>query len=129
MHNFKEMKIWQKAKELAVETYKITNKIPTKEQFGIISQLERAAVSVPANIAEGSGRATRGEFLQFLGIARGSNFEVASQLTIAKGLGFSSSKNIDEVEALSNEAGRLLTLLIQSIRAKPESRHRNQQQQ
>jgi len=71
---------WQKAMELSKAVYEVTRKFPSDERFGLTNQLRRAAVSVPSNIAEGRGRLTQGEFLQFLGIARGSALEVETQL-------------------------------------------------
>lgn len=86
MHNLKELKIWNKALELAVEIYKATEKFPREETYGLTSQIRRAAVSVPSNISEGAGRNTKGEFKQFLGIANGSSYEVQTQLMISNRL-------------------------------------------
>jgi four helix bundle protein len=77
-HSYRDLLVWQKAKAFAVEIYQTTAKFPAVERFGLTSQLRRAAVSVPSNIAEGQGRMTRGEFQQFLGNARGSMLEVAT---------------------------------------------------
>jgi four helix bundle protein len=74
MHNIKELKIWQKAIDLAVDVYEVTVNYPQDERFGLISQSRRCAVSVSSNIAEGAGRSTSGEFKQFLGIANGSSY-------------------------------------------------------
>ncbi|RYZ82119.1 MAG: four helix bundle protein, partial [Proteobacteria bacterium] len=71
MHNYKKLKAWQEAVELVVEVYKITREFPSSEKFGLISQINRSAVSIPSNIAEGAGRNSNGEFNQFLGIASG----------------------------------------------------------
>jgi four helix bundle protein len=93
----------------------MTRDFPREEQYGLISQIRRCAVSVPSNIAEGQGRLSRGEFRQFLGIARGSNFELQTQLEIARALEFGSPKSLDEVELLSHEVGKMTYALLESI--------------
>lgn len=85
---YRELLVWQKAKALAVHTYKATADFPRTETYGLVSQIRRAAVSVPSNIAEGQGRLTSGEFRHFLGQARGSLLEAETQLAIAPELGF-----------------------------------------
>lgn len=86
MHNFKELKVWQNAMSLTKAIYLITDQFPDKERFGLTSQIRRSAVSIPSNIAEGSGRNHNKEFIQFLGIANGSTFELITQLILAKRL-------------------------------------------
>jgi four helix bundle protein len=86
--NYKDIVVWQKAIELVIEIYRVTAHFPREEMYGLTSQLRRAAVSIPSNIAEGQGRATKGEFIQFLGHARGSLCEVDTQILIARRLGF-----------------------------------------
>lgn len=86
MNNLKELKIWNKAIDLAVDVYKATSTFPTDERFGLISQSRRAAVSIPSNIAEGAGRNSVKEFNNFLGIANGSSYELQTQLVIANKL-------------------------------------------
>ena len=86
MHNFEKLKIWQKAMDIAVEIYKISALLPNDEKFNLIHQIKKCAVSIPSNIAEGSGRNHNKEFVQFLGIANGSTFELITQLILAKRL-------------------------------------------
>ncbi|MGA8342354.1 MAG: four helix bundle protein, partial [Candidatus Sulfotelmatobacter sp.] len=86
--SYRELLVWQKAKTLSVEIYRTTEQFPRAETYGLTSQLRRAAVSVPSNIAEGQGRLTRGEFLHFLGQARGSLLELDTQLAIALDLNY-----------------------------------------
>jgi len=86
MNNLKELKIWNKAIDLAVDVYKATSTFPTDERFGLTSQSRRAAVSIPSNIAEGAGRNSVKEFNNFLGIANGSSYELQTQLVIANKL-------------------------------------------
>jgi four helix bundle protein len=92
MHNFKKMKIWQEACNIVTNIYKLTEKIPISERYGLISQIQRAAVSIPANIAEGAGRTTNLEFKRFLDIAIGSAFELETLVILAGNLGFISQE-------------------------------------
>ncbi len=87
MHNFKEFKVWQQARELVKEVYLLSEAFPQAEKFGLISQIRRSAVSIPANIAEGSGRGSNKEFAQFLSIALGSAYELETQLILSCDLG------------------------------------------
>ena len=107
---------------MALSVYRLTAQFPEAERFGLTSQMRRASVSVSSNIAEGAGRATTGEFLQFLGNARGSNFELESRFVIARGLGFCAQASLEEAENLCGDTGRLLSLLIKSLRAKVEQK-------
>lgn len=88
MHKFKELMVWQKAVDLAVDVYKITQTFPGEKKFGLVSQINRCGVSIPSNIAEGAGRNTDGEFKHFLGISAGSAFELETHLIIANKLGY-----------------------------------------
>jgi four helix bundle protein len=115
-HSFRELVVWQRAMQLTIATYRLTQKFPREEIYGLTSQIRRAAVSVPSNIAEGHGRLTGGEYRQFLGIARGSNFELQTQLEIARSLELGDSKLIEEAEGLSHEVGKMLYATLESIR-------------
>ncbi|MDP9263604.1 MAG: four helix bundle protein [Acidobacteriota bacterium] len=86
--SYKQLVVWQKAIELVLEVYRATQDFPKEEMYGLTSQLRRAAVSVPSNIAEGQGRSSTGEFKQFLGHAKGSLFELQTQAVIAQKLGY-----------------------------------------
>lgn len=86
MHNFEKLKVWQKAMDIAEEVYKLCLLLPDDEKFNLIHQIKKCAVSIPSNIAEGSGRNHNKEFVQFLGIANGSTFELITQLILAKRL-------------------------------------------
>ncbi|WP_448702517.1 four helix bundle protein [Mucilaginibacter sp. AW1-3] len=97
MHNLKELKIWNKAIDLAVNVYKATSTFPSDERFGLTSQSRRAAVSIPSNIAEGAGRNSNKEFNNFLGIANGSSYELQTQLIISNRLELLDSKTTDEL--------------------------------
>ena len=115
MASFRELLIWQRSMELTLAIYKLTKEFPREELYGLTQQIRRAAVSLPSNIAEGHGRLNTGEFRQFLGIARGSNFEVQTQLEIARALGLGSSKLLDEAEGLSQEVGRMIYATVKSL--------------
>src|SRR5580698_96523 len=106
--SFRDLIVWQRAMELTIAIYKLSQNFPREEQYGLTSQIRRSAVSIPSNIAEGQGRASIGEFKQFLGIARGSTCEVQTQLEIARALKFGDAGQIDGAEALSNEVRKML---------------------
>jgi four helix bundle protein len=115
---FEDLKVWQRAMEMTVMVYKATQSFPANERFGLTSQLRRAAVSVPSNIAEGRGRLSQGEFKHFLGVAQGSNYEVQTQLLVAQSLEYGESQPRDDAGALSRETGMMLSSLIATIQAK-----------
>ena len=117
MASFRELTVWQRAMQLTVKVYRLTKDFPRDELYGLTSQIRRSAVSLPSNIAEGHGRLTRGEFRQFLGIARGSNFELQTQLQIARELQIGNSDLIAEAESLSNEVGKMLFAILNSTKA------------
>ena len=98
MHNFRELKIWQESMELAKDIYKITKLFPDSEKFGLVSQMNRSAVSIPSNISEGSARASKKEFVHFLNIALGSCFELETQLTLAQSFDYLDVENFNNVE-------------------------------
>jgi four helix bundle protein len=96
MHNYRELKIWHKAIELSVEIYELVADFPSDEKFGIVSQLRRASVSVPSNIAEGSSRKSQKEFAHYLSMSLGSLFEIETQLTISNRIRYIDNKNLEE---------------------------------
>jgi four helix bundle protein len=116
--SYKDLVVWQKAISLVIEIYGLTREFPGHEIYGLTSQLRRASVSIPSNIAEGHGRATRGEFNQFLGHARGSLCEVQTQVFIACKLGYVTEVREQAVIAMTDELGRMLNGLIASIERK-----------
>jgi four helix bundle protein len=119
--SFRNLTVWQRAVEMTLEIYKLTAAFPDSERFGLTNQLRRAAVSVASNIAEGYGRATRGEYVQFLGHARGSVSELETQLVIAGALGFGSKKLREDTEQLCSQVGRMLRAMMKSLQPKPAS--------
>ncbi len=116
--SFRNLAVWQRAIELTLAVYELTSSFPVSERFGLTNQSRRAAVSVASNIAEGYGRSTKGEYVQLLGHALGSNSEVETQLVIAKALGFGSKQSMSATEGLCSDVGRLLGALMKSLRAK-----------
>ncbi len=114
--SFQNLVVWQRAMDLAGTVYKATAHFPSAEQFGLTNQLRRASVSVASNIAEGYGRSTRGEYLLFLGHARGSNSEVFTQLLLAKNLHMGNGPALESALALSNEVGRMLVAIMRKLR-------------
>ena len=97
MHNFKELNIWNEAKNFSVLVYKTTSNFPNSEIFGISSQIKRAVISIPSNIAEGAGRSTNKDFSRFISMSLGSSFELETQLIIANELGFIENENFDDL--------------------------------
>ncbi|MFQ6609498.1 MAG: four helix bundle protein [Fidelibacterota bacterium] len=94
MKTHKDLDVWKKSVELVVDIYKLTQSFPSEEKYGIVSQMRRAAVSIPSNISEGAARHGNKEFIQFLYVSLGSLTELDTQLEIAKRLGYNSKKNI-----------------------------------
>lgn len=107
MHNFRNLQIWKDAMDLAQEVYEVTETIPTKETYGIISQMTRAAVSIPSNIAEGSGRSEK-DFAHFLSIALGSLYELNTQIMLSERIGYMDNK---QSVALQNKADKLQMMI------------------
>jgi four helix bundle protein len=102
--------------QLTVAVYRLSRDFPREELFGLTSQIRRAAVSIPSNISEGQGRASSGEFRQFLAIARGSNCEVQTQLELARALNFGKPELIDQADALSEEVRKMLFGMLDSLK-------------
>ncbi|MFP4107290.1 MAG: four helix bundle protein [Phycisphaerae bacterium] len=115
INSFRDLVAWQKGIELVKTIYMLTAKFPDDEKFGLVSQVRRAAVSVPSNIAEGYARRSRADYLRFLNIARGSTDEVETQLIVSKELGFANHRGLGEAMSSTKEVQRLLGRLIRSI--------------
>jgi len=113
--SYKDLVAWQKAMDLVTATYRVSARFPKDEVFGLTSQLRRAAVSIPSNIAEGQGRLSTKEFRYFLGQARGSLMEVETQLQIAKNLGYAQEANIAQTLGMCSEVGKILNGLLASV--------------
>jgi four helix bundle protein len=126
VRSYQDLIAWRKAMSLVIEVYKSTANFPRHEIYGLSSQLRRAAVSIPSNVAEGHGRATSGEFVQFLCHARGSLCEVETQVIIARELAYITGEQEHLLTAKTDQLGRVLQGLIASIqRRKSNTAHRS----
>jgi four helix bundle protein len=108
MHNFKELKIWQRSRTLVKKVYQLTTLFPKSEQYGLTSQINRSSVSIISNIAEGAGRSTEQDFGRFLDIAIGSAFELETQLILSTDLGFIKDEKIEEIIKELNEIQKMI---------------------
>jgi four helix bundle protein len=117
--SYRDLVAWQKGIDLCELIYRASSRFPREEIYGLTSQIRRAAVSVPSNIAEGTGRITKGEFVQSVGHARGSLLEVETQLIVAQRLGYLDSNETDELLELTNEIGKITNGLIRSLTRPP----------
>jgi four helix bundle protein len=108
MHRYKDLKFWQLSRSFCKEIYSITNHFPEEEKFGLVSQLKRAVVSIPSNIAEGAGRNTNKDFSRFLQISLGSCYEIETQLILSFDLGFVNQSNFDK---LNNQLQQIIKMM------------------
>ena len=113
MDSFKELIVWQKSMKLVTEVYSLTSAFPADERFGLTNQMRRAAISVPSNIAEGWGRNSNGYFIQFLNIAKGSLYELETQIMISQELDFAKPDQV--ISDLILEVGKMLNVLIKKL--------------
>ena len=116
--DYRDLNVWQEAMDLVVSCYRLTATFPKHELFGLTSQLQRAAVSIPANIAEGEGRQYEGEFLKHLAVALGSLAELETHIQIARRLGYVGESTQDELLEHTRKISRMLYGLRKSIEAK-----------
>ena len=117
VRNYKDLIVWQKAMDLVFDVYRVTAAFPREEVYGLTNQLRRSAVSVPSNIAEGHGRATKGEFIQFLCHSRGSLLELETQVLIASSLGYLDNSQQELLQTNIAEIARILNGLLSSLGA------------
>lgn len=118
MHNYKELIVWKRAIKLCAQVYKLTANFPSEEKFGLISQMRRASVSVPSNIAEGGGRRTDREFAHFLGIAHGSICELETQIYVCVELEITDFEKTDFITSEITEIQKMLYALILKFESK-----------
>jgi four helix bundle protein len=109
---YRDLVVWQRAMDLVIAVYRCTKMFPREELFGLASQMRRAVVSIPSNIAEGKGRRSQKELLQFLYHARGSLLELQTQITVAERLAYLDQREANALENHANEVGRLLNGLV-----------------
>jgi len=121
MRPHEKLEVWETAVELVVTIYKQTESFPKEEKFGLTSQIRRAAVSVPANIAEGAGRQSQREFAHFLSTAQGSASELATELLIAQRLGYLDLEAYSGLKARLDSIGRMIVGLSRHVKTKLEA--------
>ena len=117
MKDFRQLKVWEKAHQLALAIYKETKSFPKEELYGLTSQIRRASMSIPTNIAEGCGMNTDKEFARFLQIAMGSASETEYQLILAHDLEFLSKETHEKLHTNVEEVKRMLASLLKTLRA------------
>ena len=108
MHNYLELKIWQRSRELVKLIYQLTESFPDSQKYGLISQMQRAAISIPSNIAEGAGRNTSKDFARFLDIANGSAFELETQLFLSNDLGYADTNQVKNIISELKEIQKMI---------------------
>lgn len=113
--SYRDLTVWKKSMELVITVYALTDKFPHSEMYGLTSQMRRAAVSIPSNIAEGRRRSSRKDFRHFLLNAFGSGAELETQIEIAKSLGFGKKADYEKTDPLLNEVMRMLNRLISKL--------------
>jgi four helix bundle protein len=118
VRTYRDLRVWQKSMDLVEASYKLAKPLPAQETYGLISQIKRAAVSIPANIAEGHGRKRTGDFLHHLSIAHGSLMELETHFFIAQRLAYVQMANIEPLLRRTNELSRMLSGLVQKLREK-----------
>ena len=118
--DYRDLDVWKEAMDFVVECYRITEILPKKEVYGLISQIQRAAVSIPANIAEGQGRQHEREFLHHLSIAYGSLAEIETHVQIARRLDYITAQKENQMLEKSGRIGRMLNGLRRSIEMRIE---------
>ena len=115
MKSYKELEVWQRAIELVTDIYAVSRRFPPVERYGLAAQMQRAATSVPANIAEGWGRGSRKECLQFLKIARGSLMELETHIVVAERLDYISNPDVQRIVKNLESVGMMLNKLISRL--------------
>jgi four helix bundle protein len=121
LKSYRDLLVWQRAIELVILVYRFSAEFPRSETYGLSAQIRRASVSVPSNIAEGYGRGSRKEYIQFLSIARGSLKELETQAILAERLSYAPSAQVARLLSDSESVGKMLGSLIRSLKA-PDSR-------
>lgn len=116
--NYSDLQVWQKAMDLVEKIYLLTEKLPVEEKYGLISQMQRAAVSIPSNIAEGYARASTKEYIKFLHVSKGSNAELFTQLLICERIKLLNIEQTRDIKKLSEEIGKMLSSMILKLEKK-----------
>ena len=114
--NFKDLKIWQKGMDIAEKCYFLTKLFPRDELYSMVQQIRRSAVSIPANIAEGYGRRSTGDYIRFINIAQGSINELETHLLLSQRVGISTKKDIELIISWLHEESRMINALIKKLK-------------
>lgn len=114
--SYRDLIVWQKSMTLTVAIYRLARRLPAREQFGFSSQLQRASVSIPANLAEGHSRGSRGDFRRHVSVARGSLAELETHLELVRRVGLVSATETAAAESLTEEVGRMLSALLRRLK-------------
>ncbi len=117
LQSYRELRVWQAGIRLVALCYRVSRQFPKSEQFGLASQIQRAAVSIPSNIAEGYGRTHRGDYLRYLAVANGSLKELETELLIAAELGYVRPHQSQQLLRVAEELGRMLRVMIRKLAA------------
>jgi four helix bundle protein len=115
MHNFQKLEVWKASMELTTEIYNYTKNFPDNEVYGITSQMRRCSISIPSNIAEGSGRKTNKEFVHFLSIANGSSYELQTQIIVSNNIGYINEEVKDSLTTKLISVQKMIYTLIQKF--------------
>ncbi len=115
MHNYLELKIWQRSRELVKSIYQLTESFPDSQKYGLINQMQRAAISIPSNIAEGAGRNSSKDFMRFLDIAYGSAFELETQLFLSNDLGYTNIRQVENIISELKEIQKMIFKFRESL--------------
>ena len=116
--SYRDLIVWQKSYDLCLKIYEATRRFPGEEKYGLVSQIRRAAVSIPSNIAEGQARGKGKEFIQFLRIAYGSTMELHTQISLARDLNFLDARKSEDLLSLAHEVELMLAALMRSLKRK-----------
>ncbi|NEP08731.1 MAG: four helix bundle protein [Symploca sp. SIO2C1] len=119
--SYRDLKVWNRAMDLVIMCYRLTSKLPKTEVYGLTSQIQRAAVSIPANVAEGKGRHHLGEYIHHLSIANGSLKELETHLLIAERLSYLENSELHPVFELADEVGKMLNTLIKALKERQKN--------
>jgi four helix bundle protein len=123
LKSFKELEVWQRAHALVLRTYRVTNGFPDREKYGVVSQVRRSAASIPANIAEGFGRRTTKELIQFLANANGSLEETRYFLFLGRDLGYLNDEEFQQMDVDCSAIAQMIAALVRSLKSRLEGVH------
>ena len=121
VRSYRDLRVWQYGMDLVVECYRATRTFPKDELYGLVSQMRRAAVSIPSNIAEGHGRLYTGQYLQHVSVANGSLMELETQILISARLGFLTAEETKTLLSRTADLGRMLAGLLRKLQQKRSS--------